>query len=863
MGVFEGVSRILIEYLPIVVPSVGLKAFVSPIYEDVGSWIISLWIVFPILALVQTIGSFSFLSLVGYVILAKAVYTAVSKRKSPSFSYVTLLVGVGASAAYLYVKGFDLTGSMYPYDVLGASLVVSFTPSTGGTSELLLALSFAAAVLPDGMDTIVYPIVILSAVAISMKNFFMWILEEDKMTFAKRVRIITMSMTVVMVSLIFMVVVSDMASQTERIIKRDLKEHLEFFSHAVQRMASGKNIKQLLEDGDFLALVSGDLKPSFVKNVYVVSRRRRVIFGKPPSRERPGKYRTLTLKEDGYEIIIVYENVIRDFQDLFTARLFLILGLAAGSLAFGFWINNVIWVSTMEKEVVAKTESLNAANEELSAMNEELIRVNEELSGVYGDLTKLNRGILNFLNFVKSIDIKDDSEKIFREMFKVISGTLGRRPIGYEIVDRDGKMIYGYGDWSDFHVDLNAGKFTMKVYYSEKVELSEDELIFIDIVSSIGAIMVYAHENYVSMERSNLFLSKVLGLLDTVLLSNSKEEIEEIILRQIFDLFDDACTVAIGWIDDFEDNVLTVKYLNSKNDSVNIRRLVERGIMKYVLTRGEEYIVRDVSKDHIYVKSNETSKSAVALPLKTEKGIVGVMEIDRSTPDAFTEDDLRVLRIFVRIVSIVVQRMKYYKDLKNTLLDTIEALSYAIELKDPYTNGHSRRVANYAMAIARAMGMPRDRIETIEIAALLHDIGKIGIRGSVLNKPSRLTKDEYEEIMKHPVLGEELVKRIRNFRHIAKIIRHHHEFYGGGGYPDGLKGEEIPLESRIIAVADAFDAMTSDRPYRKALSVERALEILERDDRNQWDPKIVKVAIRVFRELFSEDFKDEDSAPEK
>ena len=863
MSTLENVSKILIEYLPVLVPSVGLKAIVSPIYGDISAWVISLWIVFPVLALVRIIGGFSFISLVGYVILTKAVYTLVFKRKSPSFSYMTLFVGIGASAAYLYIKGFDLKGSAYSFDVLGASLVVSVIPSTGGTAELFLALSFAATALPKGIDMIVYPLMILSAIAVSMKNFFMWILEEDRMTFAKRVRVITMSTTVVLISLIFTAVASDIASQVEKAMKKDLQERVEIFSQAVQRAADGKDINELLKDENFLSLVSGNLKPSFVKSVYVINRRKKVIFGKPPSHGRLERYRILTLKERGYEIIVVYEDVIHDFQRIFTIRLILVLTLAVGSLAFGFWINSVIWVSTMEKEIVSKTDSLNVANEELSAMNEELIKMNEELSNVYRDLTRLNRGILNFLNFVKSVDIRDDFEKTFKEMFKVISGTLGYRPLGYEIADQGGKMIYSYGDWSDFHVDLDAGKFSMKVYYTEELELSEDELIFIDIVSSIGAIMAYAHENYVSMERSNLFLSKVLSLLDTVLLSNSKEEIEEIILRQIFDLFDDTCTVAIGWIDDFEDNVLTVKYLNGKDDNVNIRRLVERGIMKYVLTTGEEYVVRDVFKDHIYVKSNDTSRSAVALPLKSEKGIVGVMEIDRSTPDAFTEDDLRVLRIFVRIVSIVVQRMKYYKDLKNTLLDTIEALSYAIELKDPYTNGHSRRVANYAMAIARAMGLPRDRIETIEIAALLHDIGKIGIRGSVLNKPSRLTRDEYEEIMKHPILGEELVKRIRNFKHIATIIRHHHEFYGGGGYPDGLKGEEIPLESRIIAIADAFDAMTSDRPYRKALSVDRALEILEKDERKQWDPKIVKIAIRVFKELLSEDLKDEDSDPEK
>ena len=248
--------------------------------------------------------------------------------------------------------------------------------------------------------------------------------------------------------------------------------------------------------------------------------------------------------------------------------------------------------------------------------------------------------------------------------------------------------------------------------------------------------------------------------------------------------------------------------------------------------------------------SDERSRSAVALPLKTKEGVVGVFEIDRSHVDAFTDEDLRILKIFVRIVAMTLQRIEYYEELRATFMDTVEALGYAIELKDPYTRGHSRRVADYAVAIAERMGLPKETNETIEIAALLHDIGKIGVRGAVLNKPTRLTKAEFEEIMKHPVLGEELVKRIRNMRHIAKIVRHHHENYGGGGYPDGLKGEEIPLEARIIAIADSFDAMTSDRPYRKAMPVEKALEILEKNEKLQWDPRIVEVAVKVFREMF-------------
>lgn len=123
------------------------------------------------------------------------------------------------------------------------------------------------------------------------------------------------------------------------------------------------------------------------------------------------------------------------------------------------------------------------------------------------------------------------------------------------------------------------------------------------------------------------------------------------------------------------------------------------------------------------------------------------------------------------------------------------------------------------------------------------------MRGAILNKASKLTKEEYEEVKKHPELGERLISKVETFSDIAKIVRHHHEWYGGGGYPDDLRGEEIPLESRIIAVADAFDAMTSDRPYRKAMNKSTALEILRKNEGLQWDPSVLRVALEYFSEL--------------
>lgn len=182
----------------------------------------------------------------------------------------------------------------------------------------------------------------------------------------------------------------------------------------------------------------------------------------------------------------------------------------------------------------------------------------------------------------------------------------------------------------------------------------------------------------------------------------------------------------------------------------------------------------------------------------------------------------------------------------------IYALAVAVEAKDPYTRGHSERVAGYSVNLATALGLPPSQFETIRGAALLHDIGKIGISGSILRKPGYLTKQELQQIKKHPTIGERICASLKFAQDILPIIKHHHEHYDGKGYPDGLKGDKIPITARIVAIADAFDAMTSDRPYREGMDPDEALAILEGGAGQHWDPRLVPVFIRLIQEQIKE-----------
>jgi len=189
---------------------------------------------------------------------------------------------------------------------------------------------------------------------------------------------------------------------------------------------------------------------------------------------------------------------------------------------------------------------------------------------------------------------------------------------------------------------------------------------------------------------------------------------------------------------------------------------------------------------------------------------------------------------------------KLYMDLKRSYLETIQALSRTLEAKDPVTSGHAERVSYYSVTIAKGLGLSEARIDNILYAGLLHDIGKIGISDNVLQKPGRLTVDEYDTIKQHSIIGADILRDIDFLRDASKIIRHHHERYDGKGYPDGIGGERVPIESYILGVADAFDAMTNDRPYRKALTAEAARDVIKEEAGRQFHPRVAEEFVKIF-----------------
>ncbi len=228
------------------------------------------------------------------------------------------------------------------------------------------------------------------------------------------------------------------------------------------------------------------------------------------------------------------------------------------------------------------------------------------------------------------------------------------------------------------------------------------------------------------------------------------------------------------------------------------------------------------------------------VPIFIRNEVFGVLAVSSPIRDQSFEEGIFLLHLLAEKASLTIENLLLYESVIQNLHATLKALVRSLEAKDPYTKEHSHRVTQVAVSIATIMECNPEELDSLRFAGPLHDIGKIGISDQILMKPGKLTKDEYEIIKSHPVIGAEIVGHLGLLPVEKAIIRHHHERWDGKGYPDGLKQEEIPLLSRILAVADTFDAMTSCRPYRKALSIQEAEQEIKRNAGSQFDPVVVE-----------------------
>jgi putative nucleotidyltransferase with HDIG domain len=280
-------------------------------------------------------------------------------------------------------------------------------------------------------------------------------------------------------------------------------------------------------------------------------------------------------------------------------------------------------------------------------------------------------------------------------------------------------------------------------------------------------------------------------------------------------------------------------------DFVLLEQPVTKGVNGTVARSGQPRLVRDTRLDPDYIVRDRATdpRSELSVPVCVAGRVWGVLNVEELAPDAFGAGDRLLIEAIAAQLGTALHRAQLHAELENALITTLGVLSDGLEAKDAYTADHTDAVADLAVGVARRLGIGDDEIRRVRYAALLHDIGKVAVPTEILRKPAALDARERAEIERHTIVGAQMIARIPLFAGVDPLVRASHEHWDGNGYPDGLARDEIPLGARIVCACDAWHAMTSDRPYRRALSLHEAREELASCAGSQFDPRVVSALL--------------------
>lgn len=281
---------------------------------------------------------------------------------------------------------------------------------------------------------------------------------------------------------------------------------------------------------------------------------------------------------------------------------------------------------------------------------------------------------------------------------------------------------------------------------------------------------------------------------------------------------------------------------------------VSRTLVADVIDKGVSTFAHDATSDERFSGGEsvigQRVRSVMCVPLRTTDQILGALYVDSlSGAGRFAEADLELLAAIGNQAGVALHRVRLMSEVERLLLDTIRAIAATVDAKDGYTHKHSERVAAYSKRIAAELGLPREEQETVLLSGLLHDVGKIAVPDSILNKPGKLTAEEFDEMKQHPQHGARILANIQSaaIKAILPGVQYHHEKWDGTGYPEGRKGDDIPLLARLLGVSDVFDALTSARSYRAAVPVDDVVSMIEKNTGSHFDPAVVEAFLRLHR----------------
>ncbi len=388
----------------------------------------------------------------------------------------------------------------------------------------------------------------------------------------------------------------------------------------------------------------------------------------------------------------------------------------------------------------------------------------------------------------------------------------------------------------------------------------------LQLMQMLGNRMSSEYEKAVLLQTSQEYsqrLETLVNLMMQISATLDRDQILNTIIDDAHSLLNAEGTSLFLLDDETNELVLYVSKGVNRIPVPDIRIPADTGVIGHVVKTGEVVRLGDARQDRRHYDgvdriSGVPTRTLLAVPLRTpdivlgrERGIseariIGGLEAINKIDGEFTEADAQLLRSLAEQAALILHLSNLYAEADELFLSTIRALVAAIDAKDPYTEGHSQRVSEYSVVIAQELKLPPETVHHVRIGALLHDVGKIGVSDTILTKPGRLTVEEYEEVKKHPLIGAKIIGQVNLLEAVIPALAQHHERMDGKGYPLGLDESNIALIARIVAVADVFDALTSDRPYRPAIDLEMSLDILRKSAGDHLDARCVDAFLNAY-----------------
>ncbi|MBI4871665.1 MAG: GAF domain-containing protein [Candidatus Riflebacteria bacterium] len=539
--------------------------------------------------------------------------------------------------------------------------------------------------------------------------------------------------------------------------------------------------------------------------------------------------------------------------------------------SLAFQVSTVLDAVNLEAERQRKLEQLQVLHSVAAAAGESLEvdqvipRVLEQAAGVFQS-TGAVLLLIDEDEKVLHVKIADQPEIRKVDAAKVDGGILGwvldnRKPLLVQPGDRETYARFREYLTSDSHatmcVPLTLGGEILGALMvaSPGVGRIYDKPD-LDLLGTLAGHIAQAVQNARQFSRSRRQVAELTLINELGRTLNSSLDLEEV-LAYIISNISELIGAERGSLMLWDEKEQTLKVSVSKGLDERLSREVAfrmgEGIAGIVAETRQPLVISNTRHDPRYVErmKNEEALTLMTAPIINKDRVLGVLNFERAIRfrRSFRDEDLRLLSTLANHAGIAIENARLYQNLLTAYFETIRSLANALEAKDAYTHGHSRRVAKDAVRIAQKLKLPTKKIEMIRHGALLHDIGKIGIRDSILLKPGALSEEELAVIRKHPLLGANIIQSIEFLKDVTEIIRHHHERVDGRGFPYGLASDKIPLGARIVCVADAFDAMVTTRPYRKGMSYQRAIAELTRNKGSQFDPALVNAFVELLYEM--------------